>query len=106
MYHGNRPREKNRPKEVIYRIIDFTNETRSKFKNNKVVSYHYTLINAIPKTLFQEFHNISYFWYITLVGLEFSPYSTSSSIRLGIFIPLLALIASSIAINLYQSYEI
>ena len=92
-------------KDPNYRTIDFLNQTETLLKDNKVESSHYTILNVIPKTIFQEFKNISFFWYVTLIGLEFSPYSTSSSIKLGILIPVVILITYTISENLRQSYS-
>ena len=58
-------------KDPNYRTIDFLNQTETLLKDNKVESSHYTILNVIPKTIFQEFKNISFFWYVTLIGFRF-----------------------------------
>ncbi|OMJ95498.1 hypothetical protein SteCoe_1094 [Stentor coeruleus] len=92
-------------KESLYRRIDFQHDMANEYKDNRVVSYHYTILSLIPKTLFQEFQNISYLWFLTIIGLEFSPYCEYTSLKWSTLFPLLILISYVLTENILRTYN-
>lgn len=68
-------------KELNYRIISLRNLKTNQFKDNKVVSYRYSLISLVLVTLNQEFYNLSYFWFLAIGGLQLSDYCEYKSLK-------------------------
>ena len=60
--------------ESSYREIDpkrlYTN-IPSPYLNNLISTSGYTFLTIIPKTLYEQFHNISYFWFTLIIFLDF-----------------------------------
>ena len=66
-------------KNVFDRHIDFTFPTN--YPNNKIRIQSYTVLNILPKTLLEEFQNISCVWFLFVIAIEFSSFSQSLSLR-------------------------
>ncbi|OMJ80057.1 hypothetical protein SteCoe_19786 [Stentor coeruleus] len=92
-------------KESLYRRIDFQYNISSEYKDNCVISYHYTILSIIPKTLFQEFQNISYLWFLVIIGLEFSSYCNYTSLKWSTLFPMLILIVYALIENIARTYK-
>ncbi|OMJ75673.1 hypothetical protein SteCoe_25143 [Stentor coeruleus] len=102
----NKSNQARKPeKESLYRRIDFLHNMANEYKDNRVVSYHYTILSLIPKTLFQEFQNISYLWFLTIIGLELSPYCEYTSLKWSTLFPLLLLISHVLTENILRTYN-
>src|SRR5574343_593128 len=64
----------NTEKESGFREVDpkrlFSN-IQSPYPNNTISTSGYTFLNIIPKTLYEQFHNLSYFWFVLIIFFDF-----------------------------------
>ena len=56
-----------------YRTIDFNSQVEAEYnhKTNQVFTAYNSIFFLIPKTLIEEFRNLSYFWFLTTGFLDF-----------------------------------
>lgn len=60
--------------ESSYREIDpkrLYSNIPSPYPNNLISTSGYTFLTIIPKTLYEQYHNISYFWFTLIIFLDF-----------------------------------
>ncbi|KAJ6232716.1 putative phospholipid-transporting atpase [Anaeramoeba flamelloides] len=71
MSHGDS--EKSR--DIIVPPPEFENSKDQPFCDNSVITSHYTLLNFLPKNLFEQFRRLANFYFLIIIILEYFPFS-------------------------------
>ena len=92
--------------ETSTRIIDPENLEIIKF--NKPSVNRYSLLTLIPKTIFKQFKNISFIWFLAILCIEIIFSFERSSISLALYIPWAILFLSNLLHSSTQNifYEV
>lgn len=68
---------------------------RQAFTSNDIKTSKYTVLNFLPKNLFEQFRRLSNLWFLCIAGLQMVPQSTLSGGVPVIFIPLGIVVAAT-----------
>ncbi|KAJ3445333.1 putative phospholipid-transporting atpase [Anaeramoeba flamelloides] len=73
------------------------------FCDNSIKSSHYTAMNFVPKTLFEQFRRIANFYFLIVVILEYLPFSPlTPTVSLA---PLVIVLSITAAREAYEDYQ-
>ena len=73
--------------------------------HNQVNTRYFTALNLVPKTLFKEFQNLVYLWFLIFTILELLPPIKNSSLKLSTLLPLILLLMLKIINNAILTFR-
>ena len=97
---------KKQEKESSYRVIDFSNASRSNFKSNKIESHGSSFLQIIPATIFIEFQKVSYSVFLFIIILQLSRYTNELSLNWSSLFPFSILILDSLIQNTLKAINL